>query len=258
MPSTAYLGVTVTRQVTIARRAYARKQAERWGACFVPQGDQPLRRLVHRFDAVLVFEQDRLRLADRHGDMAFHPGMAYQRIKRLSYGVVDPLVEVGRILPGQRVLDATLGFGQDALVAAVAVGPTGGVVGLEASRALAAFAEEGLRGCALPKGTNLEVSHVICVQHAEAVTWLTTTRQAFDLVLLDPMFRQPKRAQPSFDLLRRHALHAPLDDLLLKAALEKASTVVVKLGDLASVATLSMKPELVRPTRSVVWARFTP
>ena len=194
MPDPARLGVTTSRRVTEARRSYARSRAEQWGGDYVERGGLPLPRILATFEALLVFEQTHVRLIDQDANICFHPGMAYQRIKRLSQGLTDPLVEAGQLRPGQRILDATLGFDQDALVAATVVGPTGSVTGLEASHILFAFADEGLPACPLPPGTDLEVAKVLTVLHAEATAWLATHHERFDVALLDPMYLRPKRA----------------------------------------------------------------
>jgi hypothetical protein len=71
-------------------------------------------------------------------------GHSYQRITRLYQRLAAPLVEAGRLSPDQHILEATLGFGQEALVAAASVGRTGSLTGLKASPILSAFADEGL------------------------------------------------------------------------------------------------------------------
>jgi 16S rRNA (guanine1516-N2)-methyltransferase len=257
VPESAHLGVTCSRRVTEARRSHARSRAELWGATFVERDGLPLARILAGLDALLVFEPSQIRLVDHAANICFHPGMAYQRIKRLSQGLTDPLVEAAKLHRGQRILDATLGFGQDALVAATVVGPTGSVTGLEASPILSAFADEGLPTCALPPGKDLDVAKVLTVHHAEATSWLATHHERFDVALLDPMFLRPKRAHPSFATLRRHALHAPLTDALIVAALSRATTAVAKLGHQAALAALSTRPHAVHRTRSATWATFT-
>ena len=258
MPFSARLGVTTSRRVTDARRSYARSRAEQWAAAYVVRRDQSLTRMLADFDALLVFDQSNVRLVDQDSAIGFHPGMAFQRIRRLTQGLADPLVEAGNLQPGQRILDATLGFGQDALVAASVVGTTGAVTALEASPVLSAFADEGLPTCVLPSGVDLDIAKVVTVHHAEAITWLAATDERFDVALLDPMFARPKRAHPSFATLRRHALHVPLTDALLRAALDRAALVVAKLDHPASLDVLSTRPVSVRRTRSAIWATFAP
>ena len=73
-----------------------------------------------------------------------HPGMGLVRVRRLIRGEEhDPIVDIGELRAGDAVLDATFGYGQDALVAAWAVGEPGRVVGVEASPLLAGLALAG-------------------------------------------------------------------------------------------------------------------
>lgn len=240
--------ITTSRKVDESRREYARERARCWDAPFIVRRDQSMRQVLASYDVVLVFEDDGVRLADHDDDAAFHPGMANQRILRLERGEPDALVEIGEIKSGQRVVDATLGFGRDALVAATVVGPAGLVVGLEASPTLYAFVSEGLRHLGAPAP--------IRVEHTEATAWLSADDELFDLVILDPMFSWPKPADPGFGLLRRHAIGTPLTDELIDAAVRRAHRVVVKVGGPSALAAISRQPEAIRTTRSVAWARF--
>jgi hypothetical protein len=143
------------------------------------------------------------------------PGMGALRAKRvgrLLHGASradgterDPFFEASGIRPGDAVLDCTLGLAADALVAAVAAGPGGRVVGIEGSAALAAWVGEGLARSTLPGADRIEVR---AGDHAE---WLRTMpARSFDVVCFDPMFRHA-RAQPGgFDVVRALADARPL------------------------------------------------
>lgn len=249
------VAVTTSRKVHDDRLAYARDRALQWELPFVERADQSMPQLLAAYDAVIVFEDDGVRLADVGADLAFHPGMAQQRIDRLQRGEPDALVEIAELEPGLRVVDATLGLGRDALVAAFVLGPSGRVVGLEANAVLYAFASEGLRGY-------VERHHLapriapISVRHADALAWLRTTTERFDVVVLDPMFARPKAADPGFELLRRHAVGDPVTDELIAAARHRADRVVVKVGGPKALDDLAHRPERIRTTRAVTWARF--
>lgn len=154
-------------------------------------------------------------------------GIAVLRVLRAAKGEVDPLVRAAGLRPGERVLDATLGLGGDALVAAHAVGEGGSVVGLEASPVLAAFTAASLPrlpGAAREAGRRVEVR---LADHRSALAELPP--RSFDVVLLDPMFRAPLEAGPLFALVRAHALHEPLaPEALLRARQIARRGVLVK------------------------------
>jgi hypothetical protein len=140
--------------------------------------------------------------------------MAFLRVRRALKGEVDPLVAHAALRPGDSVLDATLGLGGDALVAAHATGTR--VVGLEANSLIAAFTQAALRR--LPRHGR-EPGNLVQVIRADHRTWLREQPdRSFDVVLLDPMFRRAGEAGPLFDLLRTHADHAPLDAETLREA----------------------------------------
>src|SRR5512138_2034020 len=102
----------------------------------------------------------------------------------------DTFLEAAGIEDGDAVLDCTLGLGADALVAAVAAGPRGRVVGVEASPALAAWVGEGLRRLDDEAAARIEVR---AADHAALLAALPD--RSFDVVVFDPMFRHP-RAEP--------------------------------------------------------------
>jgi hypothetical protein len=151
------------------------------------------------------------------GSRAFRAsiGMGYLRFVRARSGTADPLVTAAGLRPGDRVLDATLGLAQDALVAAQVTGEP--VEGLEASPVLAAFVVAALRRLPGPAARDAAARiDVRCADHRAALRELPP--KSFDVVLLDPMFRTAAEASPLFDLLRRHGEHDPLDTETVKEA----------------------------------------
>lgn len=220
--------VTTSLRPTHALEVEARRTARRFGLPLVSRGDLAIEALVRDGRSVLVFEQQALRLIDAGGALVFHAGMAHLRLQRLASGEGDTLVRLADLREGERVLDCTLGLAQDARVAARAVGPTGRVTGVEQSLALAALQDAGFRREA---GADAR-SAPIRVIHAEALTYLRTRPDdSEDVVLFDPMFTRPKKAQPAFEVLRRHATDAPLSAELIEEARRVARRrVLVKAG----------------------------
>ncbi|HUJ25359.1 MAG TPA: class I SAM-dependent methyltransferase [Myxococcales bacterium] len=138
-------------------------------------------------------------------------GMAFLRVLRARKGEPEPLLT--HVQPGDQVLDATLGLGGDALVAAAAGAR---VTGVEASGLLAAFTQAALRR--LP-GHGREPGRSVEVRNADHREFLRAQQAgSFDVVLLDPMFRRAGDAGPLFELLRAHADRAPLGPATLREA----------------------------------------
>lgn len=202
--------------------------AARFSLRFLPRAGLALDALLADGGAALVFEQRTVRLLGAEGALVFHAGMAHLRKQRLDSGEGDTLVRLAGLRPGDAVLDCTLGQAQDARVAARAVGPSGRVTGVEHSLALAALQDAGFR-----RPTSRDPrSAAIRVVHAEALDVLRALPdRSEDVILFDPMFSRPKKAQPGFELLRRLAQEAPLSPELLHEARRVARRrVLVKAG----------------------------
>lgn len=250
------LGVTTSGAVAPAQVARARRAAERWKLPWVPRGHkQPLEQLLPAQGALLVFGGDGVTLADAQGELRFSPQMGQVRLRRLcsQQGGADRLVAHGELRPGDSVLDCTLGFGADALVAAWAVGPGGRVVGLEKSLPLFALVQEGLE--AFPYD---ERSCRIDVLHEDHSSYLERqSRGSFDVVLFDPMFAKARGCTPSFDALRRYACHGQLDAGLLEKARRVARRWVLVKGARYSrdLRKLGLLPLSASRSATVVWGR---
>jgi 16S rRNA (guanine1516-N2)-methyltransferase len=194
----------------------AEELAGRFGLTAEPRKGRLLPELIEAADGapVLVLGSRRADLFD--GDRAFRAsiGMGYLRLVRARAGDEDPLVKAGALRHGDRVLDATLGLGQDALVAAEATRAP--VHGLEASPVLAAFVVAALRRLPAAGREAAARIEVRCTDHRAALKELPN--RSYDVVLLDPMFRTAQESNPLFDLLRRHGEHAPLERATLREA----------------------------------------
>lgn len=252
------LAVTTSTKVDAALVREARAVAARWGLPFLPrrakEGIAPW--LGVKADAVVVVGGDGVTLWEPEGSFTFHAGMAHLRRMRLRAGEPDAFVRVAELRPGDSVLDCTLGLAQDALVASLAVGPGGRVVGLEKSLALGVVAAEGLRHYELgPDSGPIEVLH------ADAREYLKTLPSgSFDVVFFDPMFAKPKKAQPAFEVLRRFAEHAPLTPETLAEGRRVARRWVVVKGARYSddLKKLGLPEEPGSRFTDVVWGRLGP
>ncbi len=249
------LAVTVTAKHPGRYDEPARAKARAWGLPFVPRIHKaPIEPMLGRdAQAFFILGGDGWTLTDAAGSLWFSPGMARVRIKRLRDGVQQPdqLVRLCELGPGDSVLDCTLGLGADALVCAHIVGPTGRVIGLEGSRALSALAEAGLAAM----GANIEVHHVAALDFLSQ-----QPSHSVDCVVFDPMFDKPKRSSPAFDVLRRYAVHTPLDLQTLNEARRVAKRwVVVKSGRFGDdFASLGLEALVLTRFSPLVWARVAP
>jgi hypothetical protein len=231
------LAVTTPLRPSPAEEADARAAAARHGLPYAPRGKRALEAVLADAgaDAALLLSSGRAVLAARGEVHRWSAGMGALRAKRLRARLAggpadptghDPFLEAAGLRDGDAVLDCTVGLGADALVAAVAVGPRGRVVGLEASPALAAWVAEGLRRLDDEAAARVEVR---AADHAEALAALP--ERSFDVVVFDPMFRHARAEPAGFDLVRRLADPRPLSPEALSRARRVARRwVVVKDG----------------------------
>ena len=124
----------------------------------------------------------------------------------------DTLVRAANLRPGDRVIDATLGLGADALIAAQATRAR--VLAFEKSGVLAAFTQAALRrpggGPELRKAA-LDAGERIDIQVGDHLELLKRQPdRSAEVVLFDPMFRSQVLSQPVFQVVRAHAERAPL------------------------------------------------
>jgi len=231
------IAVTTPLLPSAADEATARAAAARHGLPFAPRGRSALEdvRAAAGADGMLVLSRSASVLDLQGDEHRWSPGMAALRVKwlrRLRAGLPvpatrrDPFLAACSLGEGDRVLDATVGLGADALVAAEAVGPGGRVVGLESVEALAAWVAEGLERLCDPAARRVEV---LAADHSDFLA--TQPDGSFDVVVFDPMFRTARPAPGGFDAVRRLADARPLSPRAVAQARRVARRwVVVKDG----------------------------
>jgi 16S rRNA (guanine1516-N2)-methyltransferase len=225
------VAVTTVRHAGPPEEAAVREAAARHGLAAVARRGRSLASVAEECgaDALLVLGARRAALFVDGAERPWSSGMGELRLKRLREGertTRDAFLDAAGLRPGDAVLDATLGLGMDALVAAEAVGPAGRVLGVEASPALAALVAEGLRRHGSDAARRIEV---VAADAADVLA--RAPPRSFDVVVFDPMFREPRAGAPGFDLVRRLAEPRPLAPELLGRAREVARRwVVVKDG----------------------------
>jgi 16S rRNA (guanine1516-N2)-methyltransferase len=217
--------------------AEARAAALRHRLPYAPRGRRPLAAALADAgaDAGLVLSAAAAVLRAGGEERRWAPGMGYLRAKRARARLRgaasdptarDPFLDAAGIREGDAILDCTLGLGADALVAAVAAGPSGRVVGIEASPFLAAWTAEGLRRLGDEAASRIEVR---AGDHAEVLEALE--ERSFDVVVFDPMFRHARAEPAGFDVVRRLADPRPLTrEALLRARRVARRWVLVKDG----------------------------
>ena len=222
--------VTTSHQPDTKPLAMANRAAEVLGTVLVERKHKPLSQLMaeNGSENVLVFNREQIVLYTPIGEFFFHPSMSIPRIKALKEGKPDHMVEAMCLMPGDHILDCTLGLGADAIVAAVVVGPLGRVVGVESAPELAFIVRHGLMNyqkgsIALRQAMNrIEVVHSDCLQYL-----MSLKDNCFDIVYFDPMFRFPRKRSSSMQPLRGIVNPEPVSGEMIREALRVARKRVV-------------------------------
>lgn len=174
--------------------------------------------------------------------LSFHPSMALIRLINLLRGGSDRYLEATRLKTGDSLIDATLGFGTDALIGAWAVGETGSVLALEQSPILAAIVQDGLDHFAeiVPNAKNKDKQaawvalskaaqriEVRWGEHRESLKHIPS--RSVNVVYFDPMFRDTCKQSDSIMPLHQWSNHNPLDhSAILEACRIARNRVVLK------------------------------
>ena len=136
--------VTTSLKITADLEEQGIRIAEELGIPYIPRDDKSLLFLEDKYNSngILVVSKDKLSVYINAKEFFYHPGMAKLRIKGIKSGNNDQMITAMNLLPGDSVLDCTLGLGSDAVVANYITGPYGSVVGLESNPLLAYVVKE--------------------------------------------------------------------------------------------------------------------
>jgi hypothetical protein len=197
----------------------------------VERGGDSLAALRRKYgtDEILVVTAKGARIESSQGNpFFFHPNAAAFRIKRLERGDNDIMLSVCQIQPGDKVLDATLGLGADAIVFAHAAGSAGRVVGVESERLIACLVADGLRHWQTSSQALRQAMQRVEVVHRHHLDYLREQPDgSFDVVYFDPMFQTTVPASTGIQGIRSFANEEALSEQAIQHALRVARRRVV-------------------------------
>jgi hypothetical protein len=209
----------------------ARIVAQDLNVPYVQRNKEAIKDLHEREEAdVLIVGKNRLEIHIQGGNdpIFFHPNSAMFRAKRVAGGEEDPFLEAVQLQNGMSMLDCTLGLASDSIIASLAAGEKGRVVGLEGNRFLAYLVKKGLQEwrTGLPEMDKAMERIQVINKNYEAYLHCCADN-SFDVVYFDPMF--PEKIEPSHGIqgLRQVALYSALTDGVLQEAKRVARQRVV-------------------------------
>ena len=189
---------------------------EELGVLYAPRRDLGLPHLFRdrpQAERALLVQTHRLLLVTRTGDELFyHPNMAFLRLGNLLRGGRDLLIEAAALQPGDRVLDATLGYAAEAILCAHTVGEAGQVDGIEAVPELGIVVREGLQTVTTAhRPLNDAMRRVRVVHLGHHLQFLRDCPDgSYDVVCFDPFFDEILPDSETFVPLRRFGEHSAL------------------------------------------------
>ena len=187
------LAVTTSVHPPPALEAQAQGYADELGAPYVPRTGLSVPAVFAACEAerLLLAGQDHLRLRDRAtgAEYFFHPNLFQVRAYNLEHGGRDHFLEAVQLAPGGSLLDCTLGFACEASLAALAVGPSGQVVGLESVPELALVSRVGTQSFTLHSAALTQALRRVQTVTADARAFLPGCADgSVDVVYFDPFF----------------------------------------------------------------------
>jgi len=189
---------------------------------YVPRRKMSVEAIQEQYaDDVIVVGKNRLEMypADRSPSFFFHPNSAMFRVKRILRGESDPFLEATKLREGMSLLDCTLGLASDSIVASVAVGKNGKIVGLEGNRYIAYLVEQGLQQWDSGVAAMNEAMRRIQVVHADHRSFLSSLPdRSFDVVYFDPMFEQAIVESDGIQGVKSFALYTELTEEVIHEA----------------------------------------
>jgi 16S rRNA (guanine1516-N2)-methyltransferase len=211
------LAVTTSVNPPPALEALAQNYAAELQAPYVPRTGLSLPDVFAISDShrLLVVGVDRLRLRDRDTDTEyfFHPNLFQVRASNVLRGAPDHFLNATQIGPGDSILDCTLGFASEAGLAALVVGETGQVTGLESVPELALVTRLGVQSFVLGSARLTAVLRRVQVVTGDSRTYLPSCADnSVDVVYFDPFFEHRLRgSEMSVSPLFVFGNPAPLD-----------------------------------------------
>ncbi|WP_368504121.1 class I SAM-dependent methyltransferase [Alkalihalophilus sp. As8PL] len=225
--------VTTARKQASRLEQKAKEVANKLSSLFIERKDASVTDMIKRYQTnVIVVGKGRLTLypADNGDPFFYHPSSAMFRVKQWSRGGSDPFIDVAALKKGMSMVDCTLGLASDSLVAKLAVGVNGRVIGLEANPVVAYIVQEGLQTWQEGSKEMIQRMREIEVIHIHHLTYLQSAEtSSIDVVYFDPMFEVHVETSTGIKGLKSIACHDDLNEEILYHAKRVAkSRVVIK------------------------------
>ncbi|MDQ0206260.1 class I SAM-dependent methyltransferase [Alkalicoccobacillus murimartini] len=223
--------ITTARKRAAQLESAAKKVAQDVGHSYKARNDRSVEELIAQWKSdLLVVGANRLTLYSQSTSVPFfyHPNAAAVRSKAYLNSGYDVFVEACGLRAGDQVLDCTLGLAADAVIAKLAVGPTGTVCGIEANPVVAYMVQSGLttwEDADEPLLKAMRSIKVLSGQHEDLLAQLPD--ESYDVVYFDPMFEVALDASTGIQGLKHFARYQGLSQEVVNEAIRVAKRRVV-------------------------------
>lgn len=158
----------------------------------------------------------------------FHPNTAAFRAKRWKNGEMEPFLQATDLKKGMKFLDCTLGLASDSIMASLATGENGQVVGIEGNKMMAYLVKTGLKNWDSELAEMNEAMKRIEVHNDNHQRILSSLPDdSFDVVYFDPMFHFHLAESNGISPLRNVAIYDELTEKIISDAKRVANHRVV-------------------------------
>lgn len=214
--------VTTSYRPTKEQEIKAKQIAKEENMTFVQRNKRSITKLMDEYNQGVIVVSTKGIMATAIGSsesLFFHPNVAMLRVKRWLKSKNDPFVEACKIKEGDVFLDTTLGMGSDAILASLASGKNGRVIGVEESFPIALVVREGLASYETSISKMNEAMRKIEVVHQSHLSFLQSLGdKSVDIVYFDPMFTETVKGSNGIEQLRLYAKQADLSEEVMREA----------------------------------------
>ncbi|MDG5789033.1 class I SAM-dependent methyltransferase [Evansella sp. AB-P1] len=223
--------VTTAGRPSLYTIVQAKEIARKLAIPYVERNKRSVSALIKNYKVgVIVVGKDKVSFQSETDEQPFffHPNSAMFRAKRWLKSMDDPFIQACRLEEGDYFFDGTLGLGSDAILASLAVGDSGKVIGTELSPIIAFIVQNGLQtyespvtaiNLALRRITVLHMSYMDCLKNM--------ANNSMDVVYFDPMFENKVVGSDGLDKMRALTTITPLTKETIVEAKRVASKRIV-------------------------------
>ncbi|WP_010093119.1 class I SAM-dependent methyltransferase [Ornithinibacillus scapharcae] len=225
--------ITTSGKPTSEIIAKAKQLSIEYGIPYKPRHGISIKSFKNQYlDDTVVVGSDKIIISplSSNNNVFFHPNLAIVRAKRVLKGEHEPLLSTAKLKEGMSFLDCTLGLASDSIIASLAVGDTGKVIGIEGNEMLSFLVKEGLRSFQSGNSTIDQAMRRISVFNQDHLFFLKNQpTNSIDVVYFDPMFQEAIDTSNGIDIIKEHTIMADIShDIITEAKRVAIERVILK------------------------------